>query len=58
MPTYDELDTAIDAIHPVLKRYELLLLGVATTPEPVAQFDWDGIFRQAWLPSLPELEDE
>jgi hypothetical protein len=58
MPTYAELDAAIDAIHPVLKRYELLLLGVATSPGPVAQFDWDVVFRQAWLEPLPELEDE
>jgi AbiU2 len=50
LPTFGEIDKAIDVIGEVFKKYALLLTASGwASLEPVAQHDWQAIFRQAWI---------
>lgn len=48
-PTFDDLDTAIDTLGSLFKRYTLLLEGADRRIEPVPQYDWLAPFRIAWI---------
>lgn len=49
--TFDDLDSAIDALGELFQRYTALLTAVdRTVIEPVPQYDWCAPFRVAWLP--------
>jgi AbiU2 len=50
LPTFGEIDKAIDVIGEIFKKYSLLLTASGwASLEPVAQHDWQAIFRQAWI---------
>jgi AbiU2 len=50
LPTFGEIDKAIDVIGEIFKKYALLLTASGwASLEPVAQHDWQAIFRQAWI---------
>jgi len=50
LPTFAELDTAIDEIGQLLKKYVNLLAAASlTTVVPVNQDDWLAVFRQPWI---------
>jgi hypothetical protein len=50
LPTFGDIDKAIDVIGETFKKYALLLTASSwATLEPVAQHDWQAIFRQAWI---------
>jgi HEPN superfamily AbiU2-like protein len=50
LPTFGEIDEAIDTIGRLFKKYALLLTASGwATLEPVPQHDWLAIFRQAWI---------
>jgi hypothetical protein len=52
IPTFDNLDTAIDVLGDLLRRYILLLEQADRAMiAPVPQYDWLGPFRVPWLPS-------
>jgi hypothetical protein len=50
MPTFKELDEALDLIKALLIRYLRLLRGL-DYQEPVVGYDWKAIFREPWIPS-------
>lgn len=50
--TYVELNTAIDHIGELVKKYASLLKAtILWQLEPVIQHDWKAPFRQAWIPA-------
>lgn len=50
MPTYEELNAAIDQLGDLLKKYTSLLKAEAlAVVAPVHQYDWKAPFRVAWL---------
>lgn len=54
VPTYADLNAAIDQIGALVKKYASLLTAtVLTQLEPVIQEDWMAPFRQPWIP--PEM---
>jgi len=54
--TYADLDTAVDLMGDLFRRYaNLLTAGSYVTLVPVLQEDWLAIFRQPWIPTA--LED-
>ncbi|HWY17750.1 MAG TPA: hypothetical protein VNY27_03455 [Solirubrobacteraceae bacterium] len=54
MPTYDDLNAAMDALGRICQKYTVwLTAGWPATWEPVMQHDWEAIFRVAWLPPKP-----
>jgi hypothetical protein len=57
-PKFQELDDAIDCLEALLKRYIHLFRGVGLTSAlPTWQYDWQEIFRYAWLrPGQAEAE--
>jgi hypothetical protein len=48
IPTFQELDDALDLIHELRVKYLLLLRGT-TYREPVWTYDWKAIFREPWI---------
>ena len=52
IPTYDDLNVAIDIVAELVKKYASLLEAVMLWQfEPVITDDWQAIFRTAWLPN-------
>lgn len=50
IPTFNDLDEAIDVLGRLLKRYLLLLRQADRDPiEPVPQYDWVAPFRVPWI---------
>jgi hypothetical protein len=50
IPTFADLDEAIDNLGTLLTRYGTLLTGSnLAVPEPVVQYDWEAPFRQPWI---------
>lgn len=49
IPTFQELDDALDLIH-ALRVKCLFLLRAVTYREPVWTYDWKAIFREPWVP--------
>ena len=49
IPTFQELDVALDLIHALRVKY-LFLLQAQTYNEPVWTYDWKAIFREPWVP--------
>lgn len=49
MPTFTDLDQAIDSIGDLYQRYTNLLEGVTTILPPVVPHDWRAVFRQPWI---------
>lgn len=50
LPTFGDIDEAIDAIGGLFRKYALLLTARSfATLEPEAQEDWLAVFRQAWI---------
>lgn len=49
IPTYQELDDALDLIHTLRVKYLFLLLA-QRYPETVLIDDWKAIFREPWVP--------
>ncbi len=57
VPTFDELNRAIDQIGELAQKYASLLKAVMIARlEPVIQYDWKAPFRQPWIP--PEADDQ
>jgi hypothetical protein len=55
VPTYNEVDACIDALDEMYVKYHLLFTAEAMESLlPTWQYDWQGIFRVAWL--APEDE--
>jgi len=50
VPTFKELDDALDLIMKLFVRYLRLLRGL-DYKEPVWTYDWKAIFREPWIPS-------
>ena len=50
VPTWGEVNTAIDTMAGVHKYSSLLKASSSAFFEPVIQYDWEAPFRQAWLP--------
>jgi hypothetical protein len=51
IPTWDDLNAAIDLLMGLIPKYnELLDAGQAPGLVPTWQYDWKAIFRVAWLP--------
>jgi hypothetical protein len=48
IPTFQELDDALDLIHTLRIKY-LFLLRAVTYNEPVWAYDWKAIFRVPWM---------
>lgn len=56
VPTFDELNRAIDQIGELVQKYASLLKAVMILRlEPVIQYDWKAPFRQPWI--SPEADD-
>lgn len=54
LPTYGELDNAVDELERLVIHYHLLLeAGDYRSLVPVVEYDWEAIFRQPWLPPRP-----
>jgi hypothetical protein len=54
LPTFQDVDDAIDVLEKLLRRYMWLFRSTAlTTALPTWQFDWTEIFRYPWLPPPP-----
>jgi hypothetical protein len=49
IPTFQELDEAIDLIRSLWIKY-LFLLRAVSYQEPVWTYDWKAIFREPWIP--------
>ncbi len=50
LPTYEELNAAIDLLEEMLNKYMVLLKGTSVpSADPVHQQDWKAAFRVAWL---------
>jgi hypothetical protein len=50
VPTFAELNGAIDAIGDLFKRYVLLVTVESyATLVPVPQYDWEAVFREPWI---------
>lgn len=50
LPTFQELDDAIDCLEELLKRYLRLFRGVSLTSAlPTWQYDWQEIFHYRWI---------
>jgi hypothetical protein len=49
MPTFDDLNSAIDMIGHLFRRYASLLTAASYTLVPVHQDDWLAVFRQPWI---------
>jgi hypothetical protein len=55
VPTFDQLNAAIDAIGDLVKKYASFLKAVTLWQfEPIIQEDWRAPFRRAWIP--PETD--
>jgi hypothetical protein len=51
LPTYNDIDDAIDLIGTIFRRYHGLMMAAAYTQlEPAFQDDWAAPLRTAWLP--------
>lgn len=51
VPTYDELNAAIDTVADLVSKYASLLKAeILPQFEPAIQYDWKAPFRQAWIP--------
>lgn len=51
IPSFAELDTCIDFLGELLKRYVLLLRAdTLLSVLPTYQYDWKAIFREPWMP--------
>jgi hypothetical protein len=54
VPTYVDLDEAIDTLGSVFNKYNVLLTGTAMLfMEPVIVDNWKAVFQVPWLPVLP-----
>lgn len=52
VPTWREVDAAIDAFAEIVTKYTGLLKATHWAQfEPVIQYDWEAPFRRAWLPT-------
>ena len=50
LPTFEDLNTAIDGIGELFNKYTLLLTqSTWGTLVPVVQFDWQAVFREPWI---------
>ena len=50
MPTFDDLNAAIDALGQLFRKYaHVLTAGSYVTLEPVIQGNWKQLFREPWL---------
>jgi hypothetical protein len=55
LPTFEDLDLAVDTIGDLFRKYALLLTASSwVTLEPVPKHDWLAVFRQAWIPLAPQ----
>ncbi len=51
MPTFNDIDAAIDVIGDLFTKYVLLLTAAGYAQlTPVIQHNWKAIFREPWLP--------
>jgi hypothetical protein len=51
LPTFNEVDTCLDALDKLYVKYHLIFHGSAPhTLMPTYQYDWKEIFNEAWLP--------
>jgi hypothetical protein len=54
VPSFDDLDQAINALGEIFKHYLILLTGADRDPiEPIPQYDWVAPFRMPWIPTDP-----
>jgi hypothetical protein len=52
VPTYNELDAAIDLVDRLYVKYHLLFHAAnMDTTLPTRQYDWQAVFRVPWIPS-------
>jgi hypothetical protein len=50
MPTFNDLNAAVDALGTMFKKYaNVLTAGSYAFLEPVIQHDWKAIFRRPWI---------
>ncbi|MFZ1082362.1 MAG: hypothetical protein WAO19_10610 [Candidatus Kryptoniota bacterium] len=49
VPTFDDLDYALDQLEKVVKNYMLLLFGEDSDLVPIWQYDWQKIFHYPWI---------
>lgn len=50
LPTFNDLDAAVDQIGDLFAKYTLLLTAAGmVTLVPVIQHDWEAVFRQPWM---------
>jgi hypothetical protein len=58
VPTYADLDEAIDTLGSVFNKYNVLLTGTSLlTMEPTIAVDWTAIFQVPWLPNVSAEPD-
>jgi hypothetical protein len=55
IPTYAELDAALDLLEELSNRYRGLLLAEAGSLTPTINYDWKAIFREPWIIPPTEL---
>lgn len=48
LPTFDQLDHALNELERLVKKYALLLLAEDSDLLPIWQYDWKQIFRSPW----------
>ena len=57
VPTFGDLDDSIDALARLCGKYSILLRGEGIAFfEPVIQYDWQAVFRVAWIVGEPGVQ--
>lgn len=57
VPTFGDLDDSIDALARLCGKYSILLRGEGIAFfEPVIQYDWQAVFRVAWIVDEPGVQ--
>ena len=58
VPTYNDLDRALDELERVLKKYALLLRGEGLVgADPVPQYNWKDALTVPWIPPDADRDD-
>jgi hypothetical protein len=49
IPAIEVVDTAVQMLGDLLKKYTLLIRNVDLRVDPIVLFDWTSVFKRAWL---------
>ncbi len=55
IPTFSDLDAALDVFERLVKRYRLLLRGDGGDVLPVIVYPWEAVLIEAWIPPAASL---